>query len=122
MIAPKQLYLAGPMSNKPYFNFPKFHEYAAKLREQGYTVFSPAECDVDRGGDFWKKCPNGTHDELEAAGVHDRINYRDCMRIDLNWIIDNADGIAMMPDWQYSKGAVAEKALADCLGLEVIYL
>lgn len=117
----KKVYLAGPMSNRPYFNFPAFHEAAAVLRNKGFEVFSPAECDQDRGGDFWKACPNGTHEELSQTNTP-QINYKDCMRIDLNWILDHADAIALMPDWETSKGARAEKALAECLNLEVINL
>jgi hypothetical protein len=30
--------------------------------------------------------------------------------------------MAMLPGWEKSKGAVAEKALADALGLHVMYL
>jgi nucleoside 2-deoxyribosyltransferase len=124
----RKVYLAGPMSNRPYFNFPAFHEATRHLREQGFEVFSPAECDVERvvanGGDpdWWKSCHKGSHDEIVAAGITNTLNYKDCMRVDLNWIIDNADVIAMLPEWEKSKGAVAEKALADCLGLKVMYL
>ena len=117
----RKVYLAGPMSNVPYFNFPTFHEGAKRLREKGYEVFSPAECDQDRGGDFWKNCPTGSHEELAKTNTP-QINYKDCMRIDLNWILDNADAIALLPGWHNSKGAKAEKALADCLNLETIVL
>jgi hypothetical protein len=116
------------MSNKPYFNFPAFHKAAEELRDRGFEVFSPAECDVERvveaGGqpDWWKNCPNGSHEEIKTARIDTTLNYRDCMRVDLNWILDNADGIALLPGWENSKGALAEKALADCLGLEVIIL
>lgn len=116
------------MSNQPYFNFPAFHKFAKELRSRGFQVFSPAECDEERvitaGGspDWWLKCPQGSHDELKTAKIETTLNYRDCMRVDLNWILDNADAIALMPGWENSKGAKAEKALADCLGLETIIL
>lgn len=118
---PKKVYLAGKMSGKPYFNFPAFFEAAKYLRTNGWEVFSPAECDIERAGEFWKECPNGSWEDLKKLSVP-QINYRDCMRIDLNWILDHADAIALMPCWEDSKGVKAEKALAECLGLEVIYL
>src|SRR3954451_12937594 len=36
-------YLAGPMSNRPAFNFPAFDEASKKLRSEGYLIVSPAE-------------------------------------------------------------------------------
>lgn len=119
-IMPKKVYLAGPMSNQPYFNFHKFFVVAKALRERGYVVFSPAEHDIERGGDFWSHCPTGSAAELKVTNVP-QINYRECMRTDLNWIIDNADGIVLLPGWENSKGAKTEKALAECLGLEIEY-
>lgn len=116
-----KIYLAGPMTGQPYFNFPAFFEAAKVLRDMGHEVFSPAEHDQERGGDFWKNCPTGSHEELVATNTP-QINYKDCMRIDVNWIIDHAEAIALLPGWEKSKGARAEKALAECLGLEVIVL
>jgi len=124
----RKCYLAGQMSTRPYFNFPAFFEGARHLREQGFTVFSPAECDIERvtavGGnpDWWKDCKTGSWDELSGTGLDNTLNYRDCLRIDLNWILDNATHIALLPGWENSKGVRAEKALAECLGLKVMYL
>lgn len=117
------IYLAGPMSNKPYFNFPAFEEATKKLEAQGHYVFSPAKVDVLRAGyNFSVDCPTGSREELVKAGVSEKINYKDCMRVDLNWILDFAEEIALLPDWDTSKGVAAEKALAECLGLKVMYL
>lgn len=111
------------MSNRPYFNFPAFKEAMQKLQSEGHHVFSPAEQDILRAGyDFSGKCPTGNHKELDEAEVSGRINYKDCMRVDLNWIIDFADEIALLPGWENSKGVSCEKALAECLGLKVRYL
>lgn len=125
----KNVYLAGAMTGQPYFNFPKFFEEATKLRQQGYVVFSPAEADLQRYGAFWKDCPNGTKEEVnQFFGINAAFtgfgipDYRDCMSIDLNWILDNADAIALIPGWEKSKGVKAELALAECLDLEVINL
>ncbi len=92
-----RIYLAGPMRGIPDFNFPAFNKEAAWLREQGHEVFNPAE--------------NG-----------DQTNVRECFRLDTDWICRYADGIALLPGWEASKGAKAELALAEALGLEVIYL
>lgn len=117
----KKVYLAGPMSNIPYFNFPAFIDAAGELRKQGYLVFNPAESDIEKYGDFWRNCPKGTHDETGVNGDH-VPTYREVLKIDLNWILDHAEAIALLPGWEKSKGVKAELALAECLGLEVINL
>src|SRR5689334_10922732 len=111
-----KIYLAGPMTGIHEFNFPAFFKYAEQLRSEGHEVLSPAEEDIRRAGDFWKGS-DGTH-----VGLPDNINYRDCLRVDLNWIIDQADAIALMPGWEKSSGAQAEWALARAIGLKFMYL
>lgn len=104
-----RIYLAGPMSGLEDFNFPAFFEAEKFLKEQGYDeVFNPARADLDKYGD------------LET--INKEANYRDCLRVDLNWILDNADAIAVLPGWENSKGVKAELALAKALGLFEIYL
>jgi hypothetical protein len=92
-------YLAGPMSGLPDFNYPAFNAAAAKLRAAGHFVFNPAEAN-----------PPGSTD------------YRTCMAVDLAWICAHAEAIALLPGWYNSKGATVEKALADALGLKLIFL
>lgn len=116
------IYLAGPMSNIPYFNFPAFFAGEEKLRSMGYeVVFNPAQNDVDTYGDFWKRCPTGSMEEIEAEDGK-KPSYREFLRADLNWILDIADSIAFLPGWEKSKGVKAEKALAECLSLKEVYL
>lgn len=93
-----KIYLAGPMRGYPEFNYPAFHTEAKKLRDLGHFVFNPAEASL---GDS---------------------NIRQCMAVDTAWICNVAEAVALMPGWEKSKGACAEKALADCIGLEIIHL
>jgi hypothetical protein len=106
-----KLYLAGPMTGIAHYNFPAFDEAAAKLREAGHTVFNPAEHDRETGFDAVALNLKGT----EAA--EHGFSLRDALKADLSWICDNADGIALLPNWQGSKGVRAEVALADALGI-----
>lgn len=93
-----RIYVAGGMTGLPDLNFPAFENATKMLREQGHTVFNPAE----QGGDSTK--------------------YREYLTADLAWICTQADAIALLPGWQASKGATAEYATARALGLDVIVL
>ena len=115
-----KLYLAGPMRGIPEFNFPAFRAAAAQLRSQGYEVFNPAERDNERHG-----CDisiGNVHGDEKLASEQHGFNLRVALGDDLAYICKEADGIAMLPGWEKSKGATAERATAIALGLEVIEL
>lgn len=103
-----KIYLAGPMSGLPEFNFPAFDRAAEALKAEGHEVFNPAEHDRKVWGDM--------------ETIRAKANYRDCLRADLNWILDHAEAIALLPGWEKSRGACIEKALADVLNLVVVYI
>jgi len=117
----KKIYLAGPMRGIPEFNFPLFNATAALLRADGYEVFNPAERDEANFGNI----ANAQGDEvvfaeqvnLSVMGLRRKVFYED-----MAWICLQADTVALLPGWEWSKGARAEKALAEALGLEVIEL
>ncbi len=116
--APVIIYLAGPMSGVKDFNFPAFDEATAKLRAEGHCVFSPAEKDRAVFGQDINKSETGDVDEASAKG----FSLRRALYEDTKFICLEADTIAMLPGWEHSKGARAERALAYALGHKIIYL
>jgi hypothetical protein len=115
-----KVYLAGPMRGIPNFNFPAFAIAAAKLRWEGHTVFSPAELvNEHHGADI--SAGNTAGDE-DLATKQYGFNGRGAFADELNWICREADAIALLPGWEKSKGATAERAAALALGLKEIYL
>lgn len=116
-----RIYLGGPMRGIPQFNFPAFNAAAAKLRTDGHTVFNPAEKDIERHGGVDISAGNATGCEETAAKVHG-FDLRVALGEDLAWICAQAEAIALLPGWENSKGAKAEKATAQALGLQVMYL
>ena len=90
------IYLSGPMSGIPEYNFPAFHYWAAELRRQGHTVVNPAE--------------------ITKANT-----WEGCLRDDLRELC-GCDTIALMPGWESSKGANLELHVAHRLGMTVIQL
>lgn len=113
-----KIYLAGPMRGIPEFNYPAFHVGAAKLRAEGHFVFSPAERDIERHGgvDISKGNETGSNDR--AVAEHG-FNIREALKDDMVFICLEADAIALLPGWENSKGAQAERATAIALGLIV---
>lgn len=115
-----KIYLAGAMRGIPLFNFPAFHAASAMLRAQGHHVFNPAEKDNERHGTDISK-GNTTGDEAIASAQHG-FNLREALAADLEFICLEADAIALLPGWENSKGANAERATAVALGLQIITL
>ncbi len=100
-----KIYLAGPMSNLPQFNFPAFYAASAELRSQGFEVVSPAELDdaEDKGAAL--KSVDG--DPNNRAIV--KKTWGDFLARDVKLLADQGiEGIVFLPDWQKSKGAKLE--------------
>jgi hypothetical protein len=110
-----KIYIAGPMSGYPDFNFPAFMEAAKRLRENGWVVFNPVEKDVSTHGEEIFK-GEGNIDECEKKG----FSLREAFAWDTARICES-DAIYMLKGWEKSSGAFAEWALAKTLRLEIIY-
>jgi hypothetical protein len=91
-----RVYLSGPMTGIADNNFPAFHQWAAKLRAEGFDVVSPAE--------------------IQEAG-----DWEACLRADLRELC-TCEGLALMPGWETSRGAHLELHVAHRLGLRVLHL
>lgn len=97
-----KIYLAGPMSGYPQFNFPAFFAAAKKLREAGFEVISPAEIDCKEDGDVALRSKTG--DPIEASR-----SWGDFLSRDVKLIADTGiEGIVFLPGWSKSKGAKLE--------------
>lgn len=104
-----KIYLSGPMTGIPDYNFPAFDTAADHLRAMGHEVFNPAENDRENGFDF-------TGTQGHEAAEHG-FDLRKALKQDLAWICDHAEAIALLDGWSASKGAMAEVTLAAALGL-----
>lgn len=117
---PGHLYVAGPMRGYPQFNFPAFDDAAARLRAAGYDVFNPADRDRQiHGADLVDKAHTG--DEAQIVTTHG-FDLRAALAADTAWICRHADGLAVLPGWESSKGANAEVALARALAIPVNFV
>ena len=119
-----KIYLAGPMRGIKDFNFPAFHAAAKQLRAEGHEVFNPAERDEAEFGAEILKTATGSEAEVAARmGLTDQLGLaRKCFLADTMWICIHAEAIAILPNWENSRGVRAEKALGEAIGIEVRYL
>lgn len=93
-----RVYLAGPMTGLPDFNYPAFHAAAARLRADGHHVENPAENPHPPCG-----------------------SWQGYMRLAIAQLI-TCDTIALLPGWESSRGASIENRLASELGMTVLLL
>lgn len=101
-----KIYIAGPMSGYPEFNFPAFFEAQGLLEADGFIVFNPAQKDLEATLD---KDAVKTGDAKEA--IAKGFDFREAFTWDTARVIE-ADGIYMLRGWQFSPGASAEHAVA----------
>lgn len=113
--AKPRIYIAGPMRGIPYFNFPAFDKAKAEL-EADWDVLSPADLDRDVGFDP-ETLPADTdwHDLDSLDFCIDHAIDRDVEAI------KKCSAIYMLEGWENSRGARAEKAIAEWKGLPVMY-
>lgn len=114
-LKPFRVYVAGPMRGVAEFNFPLFCAVTHELRQRGWEVFNPAERDLKAG--FNPTGMDGTDEEMRRHN----FSLREALAADTDWICNNADAIYLLPGWEKSTGAIAERALAEALGLDIIY-
>jgi hypothetical protein len=101
-----KVYIAGPMTGYPLYNFEQFFAWAAAIRSVGDTPLNPAEHDVSKMFNGW---------------VYNEADYDEIIEYDLNLIRKEADRMFMLRGWNFSKGAQMEHSLAVELGLDIQY-
>lgn len=94
----KVIYISGPMTGKPDFNFPAFNTVALSLRSIGFYVLNPA--------DF---------------GQNPNVSWTECLKRDLMAMF-YADVVVTLPGHENSKGAQLETHVARALGIPVMTL
>ncbi|SDG21439.1 protein of unknown function, partial [Cellulosimicrobium cellulans] len=91
-----RVYVAGPMTGYPEYNYPAFNAAAARLAQLGYEPVNPA-----------------THPAQPT--------WSDYLRLALAAVV-TVDAVAVLPGWEASRGARLEVHVSHALGLPVVPL
>lgn len=97
MLSHSTLYLSGPMTGLPEFNFPAFNAAAKHLRMLGMTIINPAEMDDGNTSLPW--------------GYYIRRDIKKLME---------CDGVVVLEGWQKSKGCNVELTIARMLDMKIL--
>lgn len=111
-----RVYVAGPMTGIPHFNFPAFISMADLLRSEGFDVVSPAELDDPEDRERAMASPDGSPIHYESGKT-----WGDFLARDVKLLSDGGfDAVIVLPGWERSKGARLETYVANALhGLPV---
>ena len=93
------LYVAGPMTGYPEFNYPAFDAAEKYLTDLGYGVLNPVRAE-----------------DYNTTGKPQEWHWY--MRHALRMVV-SADGLALLPGWEKSRGALLEVYVAHNLALPV---
>lgn len=91
------LYIAGPMTGIPDYNYPAFNAAATRLKALGYETRNPVDSELD-------------NPENEAKP------WSWYMRRAIPLMLQ-ADGVALLPNWEASRGAQLETHVAQAIGM-----
>lgn len=92
------VYIAGPMTGIPEFNYPEFHEAERLLGLAGFSsIYNPAN----------------------IAGGNTSLEYNYYLREGFKMLLE-CKTMVLLPGWKDSRGAKYELALANMLGITVV--
>ena len=89
----KALYIAGPMTGLPEFNYPAFRAEATRLRALGFEVQDPSDNPEQK-------------------------DWQGYLRVALTQML-TCDAVARLPGWEGSRGARLEVYVAEAIDMPV---
>jgi hypothetical protein len=96
----KVIYISGPMTGLPEYNYPEFHRVAKLIEDAGHIAINPANTGVQEGWEWKQYLTKDLIDLLQA----------------------DVDFVVVLQDWKTSKGARLEVHVAEALEIPYITL
>ena len=112
-----KLYVAGPMTGYPQFNYPAFMEAARDLRSRHFEVMTPAEMDDPEIQAASMDSLDGNLDTITTHGQ----SWGDFLARDVKLLADDGiEAVVVLPGWERSKGARLETYVGMLCGLVIV--
>jgi len=112
-----KLYIAGPMTGIPQFNYPAFERMATLLRREGFEVQSPAEMDDPEVREASLASAEGDINTITSHGY----TWGDFLARDVKLLVDDGiKAVVVLPGWADSRGARLETFVAHLCGLPIV--
>jgi len=110
----KKAYIAGPITGLTHTKIIRnFSEGTAFAERHGYFVISPIIMDYVFDGEINEKPTSSERRKFARRDMHILIN---------EMAAENGDVIILLPGWENSNGATAERALGVWIGLGIMEL
>jgi hypothetical protein len=108
-----KVYVAGPMTGIPQFNFPAFDAAASELRSMGHEVISPAELDDPEDRAAALQSPDGS---ALSYGNGVKKTWGEFLARDVKLLSDGGiEAVFVLPGWRKSRGARLETFVANAM-------
>ena len=101
----KTIYIAGPITGKPNFNWDAFYNAESELQDDNWLTVNP--------------CTSALSRKLQQQETISKSDIKDVMLLDIS-LLANCDAVYMLNGWKESKGACAEYTFAKAIGLQIL--
>lgn len=108
----KSVYIAGPISGIKNDNKEQFEEFQNKFIDLGFHVINPHDLHTDHNTRLMNK-------KLKSGEITEKEHHGYFMRVDLSEMC-KCDLVAVLPEWEKSKGANIEVRTANDINIPVI--
>lgn len=115
-----RLYISGPITGKVNDNREEFKRVQEELKKRGFNAINPFDITNNNLNvkNLLQDLKN-TQSESEKERIRKEL-WSLCMKLDIAELV-YCNGVVLLKDWETSRGAILELAIAQQLGLPIFH-